>query len=228
MTGSRKEQAEMSAKTIKEYFKDYGGFTAMRRSPYFAVSVLFALLMLPTWKSSWPAEAIISVIPSMLGFSLAAFTFSLGIGTDTFRIIMGKKINGQSVAGAISTSFTHFVFVQVVALFFGLVCKSHWIAFVLNSTNISWSELPQVIQDGLSLIKWLSGLTCVFLLGYAVLSAIPALLNIYKASKSFEEFCNHPVFGLIEMNGAESEQSKVKTTSTTRESRESGDSTESK
>jgi hypothetical protein len=184
----RVSQVKEAKGALGRYFTAYGGWLALIKSPFLWCAAAVSILLIPTWNTDWAANSVLSVVPAMLGFSIAAFTFSLGIGTDKFRILMGRRFNGQSIVGALSVSFVHFVVVQVVSLLFSFVARSHWVAFFLGVVGVEWQSLPSIVQLFLSASRWLLGGISTLIFVYAILCALPAIFGIYDAASSFQAF----------------------------------------
>jgi len=189
-TGQEESQKASAKEAFASYMIQYGGWRALFGSPFFHAAIIISLILFPTWGDRWAASTALSVVPAMLGFSIAAFTFSLGIGTDQFKLMLGMRLGKrkQSIVGTISTAFVHFVCVQTVALITSIICNAHWTAFIIASLGSHWSDLPRAIQIALTVAKWISGGLCTMTLCYAILSGLPAIFNIYGASNVFEDF----------------------------------------
>lgn len=189
-TNIQESQKVSAKKAFATYVAEYGGWQALCSSPFFHAAILISVILFPTWGDRWAAATALSVVPAMLGFSIAAFTFSLGIGTDRFKLMMGLRLGNpeRSIVGTISTAFVHFVLVQTVALVVGILCNAHWTSFVLGSLGYQWSDLSKTTRHLLTVIKWVTGGMCTVTLCYAVLSGLPAILNIYGASNTFEDY----------------------------------------
>lgn len=161
-------------------------------SPFLHVSFVISVLLAPIWVTGAIQEKALAVIPAMLGFSLAAFTFSLGIGTDHFRLILGAKRAGgsPSLVSGLSTAFVHFIFVQTIALIINIFASGHCVEFLLGITGHSWLELPGMLKMAIVIVRYLIYWLCALTFVYAVLSGVPAVLNVYMAAKVFEVFAS--------------------------------------
>lgn len=144
----------------------------MMRSRYFWVSVLVTLISWARWgKAGW-WDDVISVTPSMLGFSIAVFTLFLGFGSESFRLsrMRGEhdddtsppeaqesarsKLNEiNSVYVRSAANFLHFILVQMLALVMALCMKA-----------VSYAPIPvcletpflQGVVDSLGLLLYFS------------------------------------------------------------------------
>jgi hypothetical protein len=179
-----------AAKAIAIYWRSYGGWRKLFCSPFLIASAFISLLLIPILDSGDIQDKAISVIPSLLGFSLAAFTFSLGIGTDEFKLILGERRgeDKSSLVDGLSTAFVHFLFIQTIAIIFNISLESHWIAFVLDKFGVLWGDLPHILRSFLSLVRVIAYWLAALLFIYATLSGIPAVLHVYMAAKVFEAF----------------------------------------
>lgn len=110
--------------TLKLYWKNYGGLSALLYSPFLHVALVFGLLC-AVWpsSSSW-SEKTISIIPSLLGLTLAGYAILLAIGSERFlkRLARPGK-TGRSVLENLSTAFLHFVLVQAGALVLAILAE---------------------------------------------------------------------------------------------------------
>ena len=114
-------------KIIVRYWRIYGGHAAIFRSPYFHLSFVLLILTSHTWLDSPWWDVSISVLPNLLGFTLGGFAIFLGFGDDKFKgAIAGNdplEGNSDSPYMSVSSTFLHFVVIQVVALLWALVAK---------------------------------------------------------------------------------------------------------
>lgn len=176
--------------TIAKYFREYGGWWALFASPFLHSAFVISCFLWPYWLTGID-QVVLAVVPSMLGFSLAAFALSLSIGSDQFRIYIGARVKGNaSVLEGMSNAFLHFMLVQVLTLLAGVIAGTHPIAQVLKLTGTSWSELPGLVRDLILSAKIVFGAITTTLLVYAIVSVLPAIFHIYSASKVFVGFAD--------------------------------------
>jgi len=189
-TGLSSQSTHAKAAAVR-YFSEYGGWAGLVGSPFFWAAIVITLALFPMWKTEWAAGAVLSAVPAMLGFSIAAFTFSLGIGTDEFKLLMGRRIKGTSITGVLSVSFVHFVVVQVLALISSFALSAHWAKFILQALGVAWGDLPEYLKAAVSAVRLLAGGTVTLLFIYAILCGLPAIFCIYEASRAFQNFADH-------------------------------------
>ena len=74
------------------YTSGYGGFSKIFSSFYFVLAIVLAILMCDEWINSceW-IDNIKNIIPSILGFSLAAYTLLSTFGENDFRKFISQK-----------------------------------------------------------------------------------------------------------------------------------------
>lgn len=110
------------ATTLKRYWKGYGGCAALFSSPYFHAAIILSLPGAFLAPSGW-VEKVESIVPSLLGLSLAGYAILLALGSgEFFDKIKKQKANGRpSTLEGISTAFLHFVIVQSFALIASLL-----------------------------------------------------------------------------------------------------------
>lgn len=115
------------AKAIGRYWAVYGGRSAVLRSPFFHVSFVLLLLTANTWLYTKWWEDVASVVPNLLGFTLGGFAIFLGFGDEKFKSeIAGNdpfEESDDSPYLVVSSTFLHFVFVQMIALLWALAAK---------------------------------------------------------------------------------------------------------
>lgn len=114
--------------TIRMYWRTYGGLRALLLSPYLHGSIAYTFLVTPLWYYRGAAwfDTAVSVIPSMLGFSVAGYAILLAFGDEKFRkIISGSDSDGKpSPFMVVNASFVHFILVSAVALLFAIFAKA--------------------------------------------------------------------------------------------------------
>lgn len=159
------------------YWKLYGGWPALARSPYLHVACLLTVATYPLWWPTAPGvpagpvgdpwfQATINIIPSMLGFTLGGYAILLAIGDEGFRYtISGDNERGKaSPFIKVNSAFVHFVFIQTVALSYALICRA-------------W--------------KADSGVCAAFgccLLFYAILCALAACFSVFRLARWFDHY----------------------------------------
>jgi hypothetical protein len=134
---------------------------------------------------------VIGVVPSLLGFSLAAFAMLLAFANERFLAILTTPIPSTekpkcSIYASTSAAFFHFILVQNVALCFALLSKSWYLPV--------WPPLKELLKRvGLAesalvlstrILVWGVGFL-VFV--YAIAVGLAATVMIYKMSGWYEK-----------------------------------------
>lgn len=117
------------------YWRTYGGWTAFFLSPYLWLSGIFAVLCRPLWdtkineKYEW-LDWGISVLPSMLSFSLGALAIFLAFSNEKFLILLRQKGKPDSYLMNVVSAFFHFILVQFIAIAAVIFTMAHpWVGF---------------------------------------------------------------------------------------------------
>lgn len=114
-------------KSITLIFEVYGGWRVFLKSSYLWTSFVISLLL---WRSVLNEEwgtAARDILPSLIGFSIAAIAIITVIGDDGFRRALSavKTINGSdSDLSVVLAGFCWFIFVQIIVLIYSLVYLS--------------------------------------------------------------------------------------------------------
>lgn len=132
----------------KKYWVIYGGARALFASPYLHLSIIITICCKPIYTDfscdalRW-YELAVTVLPSLLGFTLGGFAILLAFGDEKFK----KAISGPDDDGTPSpfmitnVTFLHFIIVQIISLLFSVVAKVYntenpMIAFIGFNTFI--------------------------------------------------------------------------------------------
>lgn len=154
---------EGPANSFMLYWRAYGKQNALFRSFYFWASIFIsAIIDLINLFSEHPWQwqtDVISVIPTIFGFSLGGFAILVGFGNDEFRrIICYKEDNEQnSLYVKVNASFFHFIFVQFLCLFYTIIvkatgCGNFWILYCLGTFLFVYS-LFTIVMIAFAVLK---------------------------------------------------------------------------
>lgn len=160
---------------IKRYWSIYGGFTALFKSSYFYLALIFTVILYPAWsKSGWWAD-VLSLLPNLLGFSLGGLAILLAVGDDGFKkLIAGSGENsGPSPYMEACTAFVHFIFLQIIAILIALLAKTYG--------NI----LPGVWSKTLLLAMSYVGY---FIFIYSIFCTLAAVFAVFRVADWFDEY----------------------------------------
>lgn len=147
------------------YWRVYGGFKGLLKSPYFWLSALMTGGCLPLWLERGPegtgrpvADTIMALIPALMAFTLAGMAIVLALSGERFTRAIRQGGKEDSLFMKVVVLFFHFILVQSLAL------------------------LSAFISAAYPNLDWLAGITF-FLAIYGVASAVAIaamLLNISR------------------------------------------------
>lgn len=186
---SEKEQHPL-VELIGFYWKTYGGADAVFYSPYFLIASALTVLTLPGWAQMNWWDLPTTILPNVLGFTIAGYAIFLSLGDEKFReAIAGSKASGEpSPYLEIGVSIFHFIVVQVVAILIGSLAKVLERIFCVLPTSClgdtqrtdAWWALKTIIGW---IIAFLGNLTFYYALG----CALGAAVLILQLIKSYDE-----------------------------------------
>jgi hypothetical protein len=155
-------------KTLSHYWKIYGGIYSLFKSPYLHLAIaLSAVLAYSSYGEIKAAGLAVSVIPSLLGFTVGALAIVLAFSSAKIFTTLAEEGDPKSFFMTLTAALVHFIVVQVSALVVGIV------------TQIVGSDLLELLT--------------LFFLFYAIFTALAAgvqLFNtaiIYNASSSITD-----------------------------------------
>lgn len=166
---------------LRFYWGIYGGWPGFVRSPYLHLSLILLVLTTRSWLyGEWWTD-VLTVGPSLLGFTLAGFAVFLGFGDTNFLgVISGNRTDQKSAQSpymALSASFLHFVLLQILSLIFALAARSlHF--------DLPCPELQQYMV-------WLGGfgdLIGYWFFLYSLTTALAAGVAIFRLSKWYDDY----------------------------------------
>lgn len=176
------------ARAFRAYWKIYGGWHAVFGSPYAYAAAGAAALMAPFWLRPGWWDTVLSILPSLLGFSLAGFAVFLAFGDEGFRKVIGGKRSSDESGEAspylkFSAAFLHFIIVQILAICASLFAKSFYMIKLTDKHTI-------LFNDAIKPIWWAVGF---LLFTYAILSALAAAMAIFALTRNFDDYLTETV-----------------------------------
>lgn len=174
--------------TFALYWSDYGKAAALVKSPYLWCSLFFTAALFPRWTHEGWWEDVLTVIPSILGFSLAAYAMVIAFGNERFvKILATPMVEATSVKPSVyattGAAFVHFILVQMLALGMAMLCKAWYVPLppvmikALSAMGISKSTFITATH-----VFWFSGFL-VFI--YAIGCGIAATMRVFRLSRWF-------------------------------------------
>lgn len=107
------------------YWRLYGGYRSILRSPYFHVAILITMLCSPAWLnhqnlSVWP-NAATNILPNLMGFSIAGMAVFLAFSSPKTVRAITEDGEPKSLFTITIANFFHFILVQTIALLLGFI-----------------------------------------------------------------------------------------------------------
>lgn len=165
------------------YWKAYGGWAALRVSPYLWASILFSVASFGLWTNEGWWATVQSVVPSLMGFTLAGFAIFIGLGNDEFRRFIAARDQDSEEPSpymCASAAFVHFALVQAFALLFSLILGSAY-QVELPTLLVPISDVMVVARY----IAWGIGFT-IFV--YSLMTGVAAAMAIFSVVTWFEDY----------------------------------------
>jgi hypothetical protein len=177
------------------YWSDYGGLRALMGSSYLHIAVIFSIVSFPIWMNEGWWDTVISVVPSLAGFSLAAYAMLIAFGNERFLRIITTPVPvegssekdrvGPSIYLTTGAAFVHFIIVQSVALLIALLCKAWFVpVWPLGKRIFGFVGLSEMWIVYLSRSFWGIGY---FVFIYSVLCGLAATMRIYRMSRWYSK-----------------------------------------
>lgn len=154
---------------LKDYFKAYGGLTALIKSPYVRYSLILSILLnFGSEKEKW-VELTTNMLPNIVGFCIAAYAILMSVNNEKFIKILSDKYNDETPPFlSLSASFCHFVIIQMITIVYAaLFSIFEFKNFLLNLIGL-------------------------FLFSYSLMLVFATTLMIFSISKWFIDFINKP------------------------------------
>lgn len=158
---------------FKLYWRSYGGWIALIKSPYFWTAAILTGACHSYWsdvdmfEGRKTAQLAIDIIPSLMAFSLGGMAILLAFSSGRFIDAIREDGKPDSLFMEIVANFFHFLIIQTMAL---------GAAFLTNAFPTS---------------NWLAG-AAFFLLSYSLTAALAASAMLLNASRIFNKLGGHP------------------------------------
>lgn len=170
------------AKLVRQYWATYGGWKDFIVSPYLHVSLFLVLVTYGAWTEKAWWDQVLTVVPSLLGFSLGALAIFLGFGSERFRdVISGKRPGAADTVSpymSATAAFTHFIVVQVAAVTLAVVC-----AALFNMPAPAKNSLLYIANEFGRLVLWGTGY---WLFLYALCLAAASVFAVFRIASWYD------------------------------------------
>lgn len=176
---SSSHKAKTDLEIAKLAWESMGGTGAILKSFEFRVALAVSLLCWPAWLEPGWWESAISILPSLLGFTLGGFAIFLGFGSDQFKELIARKEEAKSEYLSVSSVFLFIVTIQVIGLLYAIVCESVWVP----TPALLKPVIP--VLPYLNYMAWFIGF---FLLVLGIVLSLRAALRIFRISRWYNSF----------------------------------------
>jgi hypothetical protein len=156
--------------SLRLLYRSHGGSAAIVKSGYFLWSVVAATL---SWRAifseSWMAVAQ-SVLPTLTGFSIAAFAIIFAVLNDGERRALSvpdDRLGGRSPFLILAGSVAHAVVVQIFGLIYAFIFSNKPFPSYISCIN---GEIVNVVASAIGLIIFI----------YGIMMVLAATLSIFR------------------------------------------------
>lgn len=152
-------------------YSNHGGVAAMIRSAYFWLAVVGAAASYSLAKTETWIDIAQNILPSLTGFSIAAYALLFAVLDQTSREVLSKpseELGGKRPLLLVVSSITHAITVQVIAIVYSIIYFSKSIPsfdFLVKYIHIS-NFIFSLIGLGLTL--------------YAIFLILAVVFSVYR------------------------------------------------
>ena len=142
--------------------------------------------MFPAWVDKPWHELVLTIMPSLLGFSLGGYALLIAIGDESFRsLISGVDEDGeQSPYMEVNSTFVHFIIMQLVSLVYALFSFAYY--FKLDPDG-PIGKLVIEYNFPLNEVVFVGRFIGFTLFIYALLTALAATFAIFQVSSWYDK-----------------------------------------
>ena len=159
---------------LPSYWQAYGGAFTLLKSKFFWLALLITWMGQSTWSQPKWWDQVTTVLPTILGFTIAAFSIFLSLGNRIYKgAVHKRRSDGVSLYLKICAIFAHQVLVQASAVLLAIVLPT------LYQRPVPRSGLLIKINDYILPISWAVGY---FLFIYGVLLVIAGGMNVFSVA----------------------------------------------
>lgn len=169
---------------------------ALVKSPHLWIAFVLSICCWHSWlKPNWWDDVLL-VIPSLIGFSLAAYAMLLAFANDRFlRLVTtpiqsGQSVKKPSIYADTSAAFAHYILVQFVSLVTAIVFKAFyvpiptWFESLLKAAHIRTEHFVTASQ-----VLWFPAF---WLFLYSISCGVAATMRIFLMTRWFGRVAQLP------------------------------------
>ncbi len=171
-------------KNIARYFSDYGGWRVMLSSPFFLISLFISLASYKNWIEPKWVDQSLSLIPSLLGFSLGTYAILFSLLNNRLKNALRalKNPKGTPFLNEINATFLHFIFIQNVCLAWAFLFDGTWLIDAFNLVKHNNIDLLYVFYP----MKYIGSFMGHLLLVYSFSLVLASALTVYRIAGLFD------------------------------------------
>lgn len=168
---------------FSRYWHAYGGVKSLVKSVYFWGALVLTAVLYPLWSTGGWWNDVLSIMPSLLGFSLGGYAMWTAVGDDDFRrLISGPEKDGSpSPYMKMNAAFVHFIVLQFVSIVLALIAKAY--DFEVPPEYFLRRLFGQWFYD----VCLLGSFIGYFVFVYALLTALAATFAVFRASSWYDK-----------------------------------------
>ena len=119
---------------FRKYFLSYGGWRAVSTSPFLHMAVLISIINYQEWINGNWYKDVISTLPNIIGISISIYSIMFSLMNDRLKESLLKTNNHNQINNyeMVSTTFFHFILMQVLSLLSAIAYKSELIWHVIR------------------------------------------------------------------------------------------------
>ena len=177
------EQYISLGKTLRRYYRGYGGLRTFLTSPLTHVAMLFTLIACTGGADmDWRAVSA-ATLPAILGFSLAAYVLIFTLMGGELHTALSQIIESRrsvNYLSLINSTFFHAIFVQVITYLFSVFSKGDLVTSLAEGYNVFG-------LDGWAAEEFWVGLTDavgIFLTTYSLLLVVGVLIAVFRLASA--------------------------------------------
>lgn len=195
MSDKNKTQYSHLCEVLLSYWNSYGGTKTFLCSPYLHIAIILSVVMWPIWTQSNWWDLVISILPSVVGFSLGGYAIFTAFGNEDFKYAISgiddkNKKEKQQYSPFIqaNASFLHFIIIQLVALIFAVLAQARIYNSLSEHIKLKIMDVLTIkdffIIDGITQLFWFFAFS---LFVYALSLAFAATFAIFRMALWFDK-----------------------------------------
>lgn len=157
------------------YWEAYGGASTILKSKFVYLAIVITWINYPIWSEPKWWDQVTTILPTILGFTIAAFSIFLSLGNKIFKSAVHKRRAQGRVPLylKICAMFAHQMFVQAAAVLLAIMLPA------LYQRPIPHSEFWATVNEW---ARWGTWAFAYFLFVYGVLLVVAGGMNIFSVA----------------------------------------------